>query len=240
MTNDATLYDRMLLLGHVGRSHNGQIADTFDLGVADLGVKYQPHPFAIYLARADLRRLDETNARRAALWDEICDILQGSCLRPIATFPQGHRGGYYRFIVEHLRPSKVTTKEIARFAASRGVPIELDPYGQNLLHQAPVFVRLDRTMLGGGCYDATRSWKENSSTSSLPVCEDVCGRLLAFHRYTTLADRRLLRRSAQRLRVLTDELCVPAVRVPAHDRVSRRARAGAASATDGASDADRC
>ena len=161
VTSDATLYDRMLVLGHVGRSHNGQVADTFDLGVADLGLKYQPHPFAIYLAGADLRRLDETNRRRAVLWGVISDALQGSCLRPITTFPQGRRGGYYRFIVEHLRPSKVTTEEIARLAASRGVPIEVDPYGQNLLHQAPVFSRLDRTMLGGGCYDTTRPWTEN-------------------------------------------------------------------------------
>ena len=208
VTSDATLYDRMLLLGHVGRSHSRQVAGTFDIGLADLGVKYQAHPFAIHLARADLRRLDETNARRATRWTEICDVLQGSCLRPITTFPQSRRGGYYRFIVEHLQPSKVTTAQLARLAAARGVPIELEPYGQNLLHQAPLFSTLDRTTLGGGCYDATRPWEENLSTSTLPVCEELCGRLLAFDRHTVRADRWLLRRSAERLRRLADELCV--------------------------------
>ncbi len=207
VTSDATIYDRMLLLGHVARSHNGQAASTFDVGFADLGVKYQPHPFAIYLARADLGRLDETNTRRAALWAEICDVLQDSPLRPITTFPQGQRGGYYRFVVEHLQPSSATTDDIACVAASRGVPVEVEPYGRNLLHKAPVFSTLDRSALGGGCYDPTRPWSENVSTRTLPVCEDLCGRLLAFERHTALTGRSFIRRSAKRLRRVAEEHC---------------------------------
>lgn len=61
VTDDPVLFDRMLLLGHPGRLAGSQAAETFAPSVADLGVKYRPHAFAVHLGRSSLKRLDREN-----------------------------------------------------------------------------------------------------------------------------------------------------------------------------------
>lgn len=209
VTDDPALFDRMLLLGHAGRLRTGQAADTFDFSEAvDLGVKYRPHPFAIHLARSQLRRLPAENAKRSKLWSiiqgELCGV---ASLRPIGILPSAERGGYYAFVVEHVGSrSGARARDLAELARSRGVPVDVEPYGRNLLHTSPLFSTLDRSQLGGGCFDTTRPWKENFADVRLPVCEDLTPRLLAFDRLMYLASERFVARAARELARAADEL----------------------------------
>ncbi|MEA2333807.1 MAG: perosamine synthetase [Solirubrobacteraceae bacterium] len=201
VTDDPVLFDRMLLLGHVGRLGAGQAASTFQPDDVDLGVKYRPHLFAIHLARSQLKRLPAENARRARLWALIRKELDGaSSLTPVQTLPMSERGGYYRFVVEHVGDRGAAgTDEVVRVARSRGVPVTVEPYGRNLVHTSWVFSTLDRVQLGGGCFDATRPLEENMWTTPLPVCEDIGPRLIAFDQLTYLASERFVARSAREL-----------------------------------------
>jgi perosamine synthetase len=202
VTDDPVLFDRMLLLGHVGRLRNGQAADTFAREDVDLGVKYRPHAFAVHLARSQLQRLSRENARREMLWSHIVDELGArKPLAPVETLPKAKRGGFYRFVVEFTGNDRerATASDVAKLAQSWGVPVELDSCGQRLLHQSWVFTSLDRRKLGGGCFDATRPWSENIPDATLAVAECVGPRLLAFHRHMYLASKRSMIRSVRQL-----------------------------------------
>jgi dTDP-4-amino-4,6-dideoxygalactose transaminase len=211
VTNDPDLFDRMVLLGQIGRSRSGVHGrfgiDDAELGVTDLGVKYRPHPFAIHLARSSLKRLPAENARRAKLWSRIEHELSGSsCLAPVAGLPKAQRGGYYSFVVEYRGDRDGPhVEQIVQRARSRGVPVEIEPYGRHLLHRSPTFTSLDRRRLGGGCFDATRSWDENLSREALPVCEDAAPRLLAFDRMMCAAGETFVAWSARELRRAAEE-----------------------------------
>jgi perosamine synthetase len=201
VTDDPVLFDRMLLLGHPGRLASSQAAASFEPVVADLGVKYRPHAFAVHLGRSSLRRLARENERRGRIWATIRDGLRDSShLAPTRKLPRAERGGYYNYVVDFVGArAEAGAEELARLARSRGVPVEVEAYGQHLLHKAPVFSTLDRARLGGGCFDATRPWGENVVDVCLPVCEGVGPRLLAFDRLMYLADDAFARRSAREL-----------------------------------------
>jgi perosamine synthetase len=202
VTDDPVLFDRMLLLGHPGRLAAGQAAATFDLGgITDLGVKYRPHAFAVHLGRSSLKRLDRENERRGRIWATIRDELQGSShLAPAQKLSKAEWGGYYNYVVDFTGAREgCRAEDVARLARSRGVPVEVEAYGRRLLHKAPVFTTLDRSQLGGGCYDATRPWDENIVEARLPKCEEVARRLLAFDRMMYLASDAFARRSAREL-----------------------------------------
>ena len=201
VTNDPVLFDRMLLLGHPGRLATSQAAETFDPAIVDLGVKYRPHAFALHLGRSSLRRLDKENERRGRIWATIRDELQDSRhLAPTKKLPRAEWGGYYNYVIDFVGARDGGCAEnVARLARSRGVPVAVEAYGRHLLHKAPVFTTLDRARLGGGCFDATRPWGENAVDVSLPACEDVCPRLLAFDRMMYLASDAFARRSAREL-----------------------------------------
>lgn len=184
-TNDATLYDRMLLLGHnylVG--HGGQKADTFpDFPDINLGVKYRPHPAAMYLAYASLRRLPARNARAAQVWKWLCDEVEGvPGIRPIPTIEGGTRGGFYSYIFEYQGEDfgGPPTEQFVEALVAEGAPAQLDQYRDSLLHRNPVFTSLDRSKLGGGCWDPTRPWEENLVKVDLPATEHIAPRLVRF------------------------------------------------------------
>jgi len=209
VTDDPGLYDRMLLLGHPGRLAMGQAAETFNSGgVVDLGVKYRPHAFAVHLGRSSLKRLDRENKRRGRIWATIRDELrESSHLAPTRKLPKAEWGGYYNYVIDFVGAREGgCAEDVARLARSRGVPVEVETYGRHLLHEAPVFTTLDRTRLGGGCFDATRPWRENIVDIRLPVCEAVGRRLLAFDRMMYLASDAFARRSARELEKAASEV----------------------------------
>jgi perosamine synthetase len=206
VTSDPDIFDRMVLLGHIGRSrsgsHGGFGIDDTELGVTDLGVKYRPHPFAIHIARSSLKRLPAENARRAELWARIESELSGSPrLAPVDKLAKAQRGGFYSFVVEYRGDRDgPLAEQVVRRARARGVPVEIEPYGRHLLHRSPTFTTLDRSRLGGGCFDVTRPWDENVARESLPVCEEVAPRLLAFDRMMCEASERFVAWSVRELR----------------------------------------
>jgi dTDP-4-amino-4,6-dideoxygalactose transaminase len=212
VTDDPVLFDRMLLLAHPGRLATSQAAETFDPGMVDLGVKYRPHAFAVHLGRSSLKRLDRENARRGRIWAIIEDQLQDA--RQVALpqrLPKAERGGYYNYVIDFVGAREGgRAEDVVRLARLRGVPVELEWHGRHLLHKAPVFTTLDRARLGGGCFDATRPWDENTVQVRLPVCEDVGPRLLAFDRLMYLASDGFARRSARELGRVASEVATAA------------------------------
>ncbi|HTZ86754.1 MAG TPA: DegT/DnrJ/EryC1/StrS family aminotransferase [Solirubrobacteraceae bacterium] len=201
VTSDPALFDRMLLLGHPGRLAGGQAAGTFAPEVTDLGVKYRPHAFAVHLGRSSLRRLGQENERRGRVWARICGELESSRhLAPLGKLDAADWGGFYNYVVDFVSAREGSCAEdVVSLARSRGVPVGLEAYGQNLLHRAPVFTTLDRAGLGGGCFDPTRPWDENVADVRLPVCERIGPRLIAFDRMMYLASDAFARRSAREL-----------------------------------------
>lgn len=181
ITNDARLFDRMLLLGHNARVPKDQRAQSFDLGDISLGVKYRPHAASMYLALGSLRRLSSRNARAAHVWSILCEeIGETRGLRPVPTQPGGERAGYYFFVLDYggEELGGASTEEFVAAARAEGVPIDLDQYRDALLHRSPLFTSLDRRELGGCFYDPTRPWEENLVRVSLPVTERTAKRLV--------------------------------------------------------------
>ena len=197
VTDDAVLFDRMLLLGHFGRIQNGQAARTFKVGDMSLGLKYRPHTAAIFLAHASLERLHKRNAQCEESWQWLCEEIKGTRgLRAQATLPGSIRGGYqsHVLIYEGQDYGGPPREEFVEAVRAEGAPLTADRYSQinytyGMLHQAPIFTTLDRRALGGCCYDPTRPWSENLSTVSLPVCERMSQQLVSFPRFDRASER---------------------------------------------------
>jgi dTDP-4-amino-4,6-dideoxygalactose transaminase len=183
ITNDARLYDHMLLLGHNFLVKTAQKANTFDFGDISLGVKYRPHVFAMSLAHTSLNRLARRNARAQRAWQWLCDELQDvPGIRPISPTSGAVRGGFYAFVLayEGGELGGPGTEEFVAAVQAEGAPLHLDQFRDSLLHQTPLFTELDRRRLGGGCYDPTRPWEENLAKGPLPVTEKVADQLVRF------------------------------------------------------------
>jgi hypothetical protein len=92
------------------------------------------------------------------------------------------RGGFYGFVFsyEGEKLGGPGTEHFVAAVNAEGVPLELDEYRGVLLHTDPLFTKLDRRKLGGGCYDPTRPWEENLWKGSLPVTEEVTEKLVRF------------------------------------------------------------
>jgi dTDP-4-amino-4,6-dideoxygalactose transaminase len=183
ITNDATFYDRMLLLGHNDRVSALQKARTFDYGDISLGVKYRPHVAALYLARAALGRLGRRNAGARRAWATLCHEFRNvPGIRPVETPDGAERGGFYAFTFRYdgAELGGPGTQEFVAAVQAEGAPLRLDEYRGRLLHKLPLFTELHRPSLGGGCYDPTRPWEENISKCDLPVTEYVTDRLVSF------------------------------------------------------------
>jgi perosamine synthetase len=208
VTNDPVLFDRMLLLGHPGRIRHGQAAETFDVDDVNLGVKYRPHAFAMHLAKSQLRRLSAHNDRCARIWDCIVEELRGVPeIAPVTTPPRAVRGGYYAFVVscQGAASDRAVRDEIVARGRAAGVPIGVEEYAERPLHKSPVFTSLDRRSLGGGCFDMTRPWDQNTTQVSLPNCESLSARLLRFDPLMYMASERYARHSIRRLRAVITE-----------------------------------
>jgi perosamine synthetase len=199
VTDDPTLYDRMLLLGHNGRLIHGQKAASFRVGNTSLGLKYRPHLVATVLGHASARRLSSRNRAATATWDLLCQELANQpALRPIQTTEGGTRGGYYAFVFEY-RGAELggpSTAEFVEAVAAEGAPLQRDQYLGALPHQTPLFRDLDRRELGGVFHDPTRPWDENRSTGVLPTTEAMSERLVRLPPELRGVSRRYVRRCA--------------------------------------------
>jgi dTDP-4-amino-4,6-dideoxygalactose transaminase len=222
ITNDPVLYDHMALLGQNVLVKRGQKAQTFDYGDISLGAKYRPHAAAMYLAHAALRRLPERNRRAARAWQWLCEELEDvACIRPIPTTPGGVRGGFYAFVFEYTGSDLggPGTEEFVAAIRAEGAPLDVDQFRGSLLHTLPLFNELDRTKLGGGCYDPTRPWHENLSKVALPATERVTERLVKFPPILYALPESYVRSCARAVKKVAAAL-VPAA--AAAERVPRR------------------
>lgn len=209
ITDDGALYDRMILLGHVGRPRSGlglsAVGLKDDLAVVDLGVKYRPHAFAVHLGLSQLRRLEDENSRRRHAHEIIAGELAGC---PVLAFPAaeptGERAGFYRYVLTYTGEAPVHAVVVA--ARHKGVPIEMEAYGQSLLHEMSLFTNVDRAKLGGGCFDATRSASENQSRGNCPVAERVAPRTISFDQLLYLAPAQFVAKAAKGLRGVAEQL----------------------------------
>src|SRR3954453_2926095 len=175
--DDPELFDRMLLLGHYGRLKAGQAADTFATDHLTLGVKYRPHLYAILLARASLRRLDELNRRRRRHYALLQPELEGcAAVRPVATTPGALRGGFLEFIL-HYDPDAAggwSAKRFVKAAKAEGIPLSEERYSRigdakRPLHRSPIFAA--------------------HGPADLPVTEGLGGTLLKLPPFTKVSER---------------------------------------------------
>ncbi len=141
-TDDADVFERACLVGQVNRIEGIDLvtpryAEHQPLG---LGMKFRAHPLGIGIAKVQLDKLPELNARRKAFIEEIeAGLADIPGLRPVRV-PEGtERGGFYGFPVIHEPEAMngVTTDALARALNETGLKVTRAPYPN--LHTLPLF-----------------------------------------------------------------------------------------------------
>jgi perosamine synthetase len=206
VTDDPTLYDRMLLLGHYGRLKKGQAAASFESDYLSLGVKYRPHLHAVLMARGSLSRLDELNRRRRRNYALLSQALAGCpAVQAIETTPGAVRGGFLEYILRY-EPAGSGGLDLEAFverARAEGVPVSAERYSAigphgRMLHQSPIF-----TAPSPFAFAAARGKEPAIEPPRLPVSEGLAGRLLSLPPFTKVPER-LIRECADALRKVAD------------------------------------
>jgi perosamine synthetase len=223
VTDDPTLFDRMLLLGHYGRLKKGQAAGTFQTDHLSLGVKYRPHLYAILLARRSLSRLDELNRRRRRNYEILADELRGCrAVQPIETTPGAVRGGFLEYILCYDRSEAggASRGAFLEAAVAEGVPIAPERYSgigkhARMLHQTPIFTGFDPYGASGV--------PPASPVPELPATDALRDRLMTLPPFTRVPED-YVRQCAQALRKVAGAgalLSGERQQRPAADRVVR-------------------
>ncbi len=193
VTNDAKLYDRMLVLGHNGRTDSDQIGSTFSLGGMSYGLKFRPHLFALRLANSSMKRLPELNRRRTENWEFLAaEFAKSGVITAIKSYPQARRGGFLEFIFRY-HPEKFggwSREAFVKAVCAEGFPIAVDRYscfGSSFrhLHEAAIFTSVQDAGLGG--------MVENSIVEhpKLPVTESVCRNLVSLPAFADTSQSQL-------------------------------------------------
>lgn len=219
VTDNPTLYDHMLALGHCGRVAADQKADTFDVDAASLGLKYRPHTYAVLLGLDSVDRLDDLNRLRRRNYAVLSEAIGGCpALRPIGTYPGARRGGLLEFIFR-FKPDHANGASaglFAKAAAAEGVPIQRDRYtllGKRgrLLHELPIFTELDYATCGGCLGGGRNRYRDTpSQRPRLPVAESIADQLVSLPPFTDVDERevravgRAMRKVANNLAKISD------------------------------------
>jgi len=195
VTSDATLYDRMLAIGHFPRPARDQRAGTVDIGPYSLGLKYRPHLYAAILAQESLKRLPELNRRRQRNLEILCEELSDCpAVHPIACLDGAQRGGFLSFLFryEAAYAGGWNVGAFCQALHAEGAPLNVDRYVP--LHTRAPFTSCDLSQFGG----ALRS-VEWSATPSLPITEATCPALVSFPAFTDVQEP-FVRQCAQAVR----------------------------------------
>jgi dTDP-4-amino-4,6-dideoxygalactose transaminase len=187
VTDNPTLHERMLNLGHNMRTGPG-------MDGLSLGIKYRPHVFAVILANGGLRRLSELNALRRRNYAILSEELAGCPgLKPIETYPDAERGGWLGFLFKY-DPEEAggwSREAFVRAAQAEGVPLSIDRYssfGQrwNFLPDSPLFNSLDTSHLGSLAADSLLSFRRNGPPK-LPATRKLGPRLVSLPAFTKVS-----------------------------------------------------
>jgi dTDP-4-amino-4,6-dideoxygalactose transaminase len=181
-TDDADLYEKMAVLGRYGSLNRLLVSDHYrDLHDVGLGVKYRPHPLGMAMARVQLRRLPELNARRRA-WFTRLDAILGELpgVAPQGVYPEAERGGLLLYSGKILPEELGVPLEAFRAAlAAEGVPMTpgITPFGYGKMHAEPLFVDFPLDGFGGPWGSPGPDARRPQPRGSLPVTEALADRV---------------------------------------------------------------
>lgn len=176
VTDDTDLFERMVLLGRYGSIQQLLVTDRYreahDIG---LGIKYRPNPLGMAMARVQLQRLPELNARRRA-WFAHLDSELGRLpgLMPQQVYPKAVRGGMLLYAGKIVPEELGAPLETFRQAlAAEGVPMTpgITPFGYGKMHAEPVFADFSFEGFGGPWGSAGGDTRKPQPRGSLPVTE---------------------------------------------------------------------
>jgi len=190
ITNDTEIYERILILGHQGRVARDLITDKYAfLGSMGLGWKYRAHPLAMGIAKVQLGKLDDINARRARVWAKLDEGLKEvPGIEVLSTYPGVKRGGFYEYrVIYHPEElGGLTRDRFLEALVAEGVPAS--PCRYPLCHLEPLFNGYN--YYGKGCpFNCPHAVeRQKYSVGDLPITEDVYSRLIAMPAYTEPAD----------------------------------------------------
>lgn len=177
-TNCPDLYDRMVALGHYGRTEQLFQTERFaPLRNMGLGVKYRANPLAMAMARAQLERLPELNEKRLAWFNRLDELLEPiPGVHPQKTYPKAVRGGLLLY-AGAIDPAAIgaPVNDVLQALVSEGVSTTpaITPFGYGMMHLEPLFTDFSFEGLGGPWGDLPAEARRPLQPGSLPVSERV-------------------------------------------------------------------
>lgn len=186
ITNDTELYERILILGHQGRAARDLVTDKYKfLGDMGLGWKYRAHPLAMGIAKIQLRKLDEVNAKRAEVFQHLDEGLRNlPGIEVLSSYPGTKRGGFYgyRLLYHPEQLGGLSRSKFIEALQAEGVPADSCRY--SLQHLRPIFQNYD--FYGKGCpFRCPHTVpREPYRLGDLPITENIYERLIALPVFT--------------------------------------------------------
>jgi dTDP-4-amino-4,6-dideoxygalactose transaminase len=141
-TNDTDVFERACLIGQVNRMKGMDLVTEKYAKYQPLGtgMKFRAHPVGIGVARIQMRKLRELNARRAKYVEEVeAGLGKIPGVKPVKTYEGAVRGGFYGFPIVHVPEEQdgLSTKIFVDALRREGLPAHLSSYP--LLHRLPIF-----------------------------------------------------------------------------------------------------
>jgi len=103
-------------------------------------MKFRAHPVGIGIARVQMRKLKELNARRTGYVEEVeAGLKDIPGVKPVKVYEGAVRGGFYGFPIIHVPEEQdgLSTKAFVDALREEGLPAHLSGYP--LLHRLPIF-----------------------------------------------------------------------------------------------------
>ena len=178
-TNDTDLYEKMVVLGRYGSIQQLLVTERYrELHNIGLGVKYRPNPLGMAMARVQLQRLPELNARRRAWFarlDAALSELPG--IVPQQVYPKAERGGLLlyagKIVPEELGLPEMALEPFRQALAAEGVPMTpgITPFGYGKMHAEPLFLDYSFEGLGGPWGSPDGDTRRPQPRGNLPITE---------------------------------------------------------------------